>query len=57
MNWHSAVDWQTAVTYGIAAGVIVYVLNTIRHMLEVLKCINTNLAILTDRLAPPPSNI
>lgn len=57
MNWHSAVDWQTAVTYGIAAGVIVYVLNTIRHMLEVLKCINTNLAILTDRLAPPPSDI
>jgi hypothetical protein len=30
---------------------------TLRHILEVVKCINTNLAILTDRLAPPRGDI
>ena len=50
-------DWHSAVIYGGGAAMVIYVLNTLRQVLEVLKCINANLAVLTDRLAPPPSGI
>lgn len=52
MNW----DWfsdtgHIGLALGLGSAVPIYL--TLRHMLEVLKCINTNLAILCDRLAPP----